>query len=299
MDRVSEMRTLVAVADAGSFSEAAKRLGLTPPTVTRSIAALEQRLGARLFVRTTRSVRATEAGAQFAEDARRLLAEMDLAQQAAAGPQGRAQGTLRVTAPVLFGEQYLMPVVREFLDLHPELAARVLLLDRVTNLVEEGLDLALRIGPSQDSGLEVVDVGEVRRMVVASPGYLETFGRPERPQDLARHRIVVSVGASESLDWHFGEGERNQAVRVAPVLSVSTLRAAIGEAQAGWALTRVLSYQVRSDLAEGRLVPVLEAFEPPPVPVCLVFPRSRIPSARLMAFVELASQRLAAALAPP
>jgi DNA-binding transcriptional LysR family regulator len=298
MDRLSEMRTLVAVAEAGSFSEAAKRLGLTPPTVTRSIAALEQRLGARLFVRTTRSVRMTEAGAQFADDARRLLADIDLAQQAAAGRHGHARGSLRITAPVLFGEQYMMPVLREFLDRHPEVNASVLLLDRVTNLVEEGLDLALRIGSMQDTGLEVIEVGQVRRMVVASPAYLRTHGLPERPQDLAQHRIAVSVGASASLDWSFGDDAHAQSVRVAPVLSVSTLRAAIGEAQAGWAMTRVLSYQVRDDLAAGRLQAVLEAFEPPPLPVCLVFPRSRIPSARLMAFVELASERLSAALRP-
>jgi DNA-binding transcriptional LysR family regulator len=296
MDRLSEMRTLVAVADAGSFSEAAKRLGLTPPTVTRSIAALEQRLGARLFVRTTRSVRLTDAGAQFADDARRLLAEIDLAQQTAAGLHGRARGTLRITASVLFGEQYVMPVLREFLDLHPEVNASVLLLDRITNLVEEGLDLAVRIGPSQDSGLEVIEVGQVRRMVVASPAYLQAHGCPEQPQDLARHRIAVSVGASASLDWSFGDGDRPQNVRVAPTLSVSTLRAAIGEAQAGRMLTRVLSYQVLDDLAAGRLQAVMEDIEPPPLPVCLVFPRSRIPSARLMAFVELASERLGAAL---
>ena len=296
MDRISEMRTLVAVAEAGSFSDAAKRLGLTPPTVTRTIAALEQRLGARLFVRTTRSVRMTEAGAQFADDARRLLADIDLAQQVAAGPQGHARGALRITAPVLFGEQYLMPVVREFLNEHPEVTANVLLVDRVTNLVEEGLDVALRIGVSHDAGMEVVEVGQVRRMVVAAPGYLARHGVPEAPRDLAHHRIVVSVGANANLDWAFGTGERHQSVRIAPAVTVSTLRAAIGEAQAGWAMTRVLSYQVRDDIAAGRLQAVLVDHEPPPLPVCLVFPRSRIPSARLMAFVELASERLGAAL---
>ena len=298
MDRISEMRTLVAVAEAGSFSEAAKRLGLSPPTVTRTIAALEQRLGALLFVRTTRSVRMTDAGAQFADDARRLLADIDQAQQVAAGQHGHARGTLRITAPVLFGEQYVMPVLREFLDLHPEVTANVLLVDRVTNLVEEGLDLALRIGPQHDAGLEVVEVGQVRRMVVAAPAYLQRHGIPEAPRDLAHHRIVVSVGASASLDWTFGDGERRQGVRITPAVSVSTLRAAIGEAQAGWAMTRVLSYQVRDDIAAGRLQAVLEDLEPPPLPVCLVFPRSRIPSARVMGFVELAAERLGAALRP-
>lgn len=296
MDRLSEMRTLVAVADAGNFTEAARRLGLTPPTVTRNIAALEQRLGTRLFVRTTRSVRMTDAGMRFAEDARRLLAEFDLAGQIAAGRHGHPRGVLRITAPVLFGEQYVMPVLREFLDLHPEVTASVLLLDRVTHLVEEGLDLALRIGPVDDAGMEIVELGEVRRMVVAAPAYLQRHGEPRQPQALAEHRVVVSVGASASLDWTFDEDGQERTVRIAPAVSVSTLRAAIGEACAGWALTRVLSYQVREELADGRLQPVLEAFEPPPLPVRLVFPRSRIPSARLMAFVELATRRLGAAL---
>lgn len=296
MDRLSEMRTLVAVADAGNFTEAARRLGLTPPTVTRNIAALEQRLGTRLFVRTTRSVRMTDAGMRFAEDARRLLAEFDLAGQIAAGRHGHPRGVLRITAPVLFGEQYVMPVLREFLDLHPEVTASVLLLDRVTHLVEEGLDLALRIGPVDDAGMEIVELGEVRRMVVAAPAYLQRWGEPRQPQALAEHRVVVSVGASASLDWTFDEDGQERSVRIAPAVSVSTLRAAIGEACAGWALTRVLSYQVREELADGRLQPVLEAFEPPPLPVRLVFPRSRIPSARLMAFVELATRRLGAAL---
>lgn len=296
MDRIAEMRTLIAVADAGSFSEAAKRLGLTPPTITRSIGAMEQRIGVRLFVRTTRSVRLTDAGAQLAEDARRLLDEIDLAQQVAAGQHGRARGTLRLTAPVLFGEQYVMPILREFLDLNPDVGASVMLVDRVTNLVEEGLDLAVRIGAAHDAAMEVIEVGHVRRMVVASPDYLQAHGRPEHPRDLARHRIAVSVGASANLDWTFGEGDHSQAIHVAPTLSVSTLRAAIGEAQAGRMLTRVLSYQVLDDLATHRLHAVLEAFEPPPLPVCLVFPRSRIPSARVMAFVELATERLGAAL---
>lgn len=296
MDRLSEMRTLVAVADAGNFSEAAKRLGLTPPTVTRNIAALEQRLGTRLFVRTTRSVRMTDAGVRFAEDARRLLTDIDLAGQIAAGRHGQARGVLRMTAPVLFGEQYLMPVLRTFLDRHPEVSASVLLLDRITHLVEEGLDLALRIGPVEEAGMEVVELGEVRRMVVAAPAYLQRAGTPRHPQDLVEHRIAVSVGASASLDWDFIEEGRACSVRVSLALSVSTLRAAIGEAQAGWAVTRVLSYQVRDELADGRLQAVLAAFEPPPLPVRLVFPRSRIPSARLMAFVDLATRQLGEAL---
>lgn len=299
MDRLSEMRVLVAVADAGSFSEAAQRLGLSPPTITRSIAALERRLGARLVARTTRSLRLTDAGARFAEDARRLLAEIDLAEQSAAGRHARARGALRLTAPVLFGEMHLMPVVREFLDAHPEVSIRVLLLDRLVNLVEEGLDLALRIDGQEDTGLETIELGRVRRMIVASPAYVREHGRPERPQDLHHHRIAMSIGHNASRDWTFGAGDGGAAavaVRVDPVLTVSTLRAAIGAAREGWALTRVLSYQVREDLTAGRLVPLLEEHEPPTLPVSLAYPPSRRPSARLMAFVDLASERIAATL---
>jgi DNA-binding transcriptional LysR family regulator len=296
MDRIAEMRTLVAVADAASFSEAAQRLGLSPPTVTRSIAALERRLGARLVARTTRSLRLTEAGLQFVEDARRALGEIEAAEQSAAGRHARARGTLRLTAPVLFGEIHLLPLLRVFLDQYPEVQAEALLLDRVVNLVEEGLDVALRIGGEDDSGLETVPLGSVRRMLLAAPAYLQQHGTPQTPQDLGHHRIAMSVGASASRTWFFGAEANATSVRIDPVLTVSSLRAAIDAARAGWALTRALSYQVQEDLADGRLLPVLEAYEPPPLPVRLVYPASRRPSARLMAFVELASERIAAAL---
>lgn len=296
MDRIAEMRTLVAVADAASFSEAAQRLGLSPPTVTRSIAALERRLGARLVARTTRSLRLTEAGLQFVEDARRALGEIEAAEQSAAGRHARARGTLRLTAPVLFGEIHLLPLLRAFLDQYPEVQAEALLLDRVVNLVEEGLDVALRIGGEDDSGLESVPLGSVRRMLLAAPVYLQQHGTPQTPQDLGHHRIAMSVGASASRIWFFGAEANATSVRIDPVLAVSSLRAAIDAARAGWALTRALSYQVQEDLADGSLLPVLEAYEPPPLPVRLVYPASRRPSARLMAFVELASERIAAAL---
>lgn len=296
MDRIAEMRTLVAVADAASFSEAAQRLGLSPPTVTRSIAALERRLGARLVARTTRSLRLTEAGLQFVEDARRALGEIEAAEQSAAGRHARARGTLRLTAPVLFGEIHLLPLLRAFLDHYPEVQAEALLLDRVVNLVEEGLDVALRIGGDDDSGLESVPLGSVRRMLLAAPAYLQQHGTPQTPQDLGHHRIAMSVGASASRTWFFGGEANATSVRIDPVLAVSSLRAAIDAARAGWALTRALSYQVQEDLADGSLLPVLEAYEPPPLPVRLVYPASRRPSARLMAFVELASERIAAAL---
>ena len=298
MDRILEMTTFVAVAEAQSFSAAAKKLGLSPPTVTRTVSALEERIGARLLTRTTRSVRLTEPGLRFLDDARRILHEISEAEQVAAGSRVIARGALRMTAPVLFGEMFVLPVMREFLSAHPQVVAQVMLLDRVINIVEEGIDIALRIGRFDDSGLQSIELGSVRRMVVASPAYLVAHGTPQSPADLHSHRIVMSVGSNASHDWRFGDGVATSSVRVAPALSVSTLRAAIDSARAGWAITRVLSYQVQEALRDGQLQGVLEAFEPAPLPVCLVFPPSRRPSAKLMAFIDLASERLTAALAP-
>lgn len=297
MDRILEMTAFVAVAEAQSFSAAAKKLGLSPPTITRTVSALEERLGAPLLVRTTRSVRLTDAGRHFLDDARRILGDIAEAEQAAAGARVVARGALRMTAPVLFGEMFVLPLLREFLSLHPQLTAQLVMLDRVVNIVEEGIDIALRIGRFDDSGLQSIELGSVRRMLVASPGYLAAHGTPHQLADLRQHRLTMSAGHSASQEWNFGTGATSTSVHVDPTLTVSTLRAAIDSAREGWSITRVLSYQVRDDLRAGRLAGVLEALEPPPLPVCLVFPQSRRPSARLMAFIDLASERLSAVLA--
>lgn len=297
MDRILEMTAFVAVAEGHSFSAAAKKLGLSPPTITRTVSALEDRLGAPLLVRTTRSVRLTDAGRQFLEDSRRILAEIVEAEQAAAGAQVVARGALRMTAPVLFGEMFVLPLLREFLSLHPQLTAQLIMLDRVVNIVEEGIDIALRIGRFDDSGLQSIELGSVRRMLVASPGYLAAHGTPRQLADLRLHRLTMSAGHSASHEWNFGTGAAATSVHVEPTLTVSTLRAAIDSAREGWSITRVLSYQVHDDLRAGRLAGVLEELEPPPLPVCLVFPQSRRPSARLMAFIDLATERLTAVLA--
>ncbi len=298
MDRIAEMNAFVAVADAESFSAAATKLGLSPPTVTRAVAALELRLGARLLTRTTRSVRVTEAGRRFRDDARRILDAIAEAEQSAAGARVVARGRLGVTAPVLFGEMFVQPVLREFLSRHPRLTAQLMLQDRVVNLVEEGIDVALRIGQVDDAGLQSVELGSVRRMVLAAPSYLAAAGTPRHPTELAHHRLAMSVGSNAAMEWRFGSGPTAITVPVEPVLTASTLRPAIDAAREGWALTRALSYQVSDDLRSGRLVSVMEEHEPPRLPVCLVFPQSRRPSAKLMAFVDLASERLRAALAP-
>lgn len=297
MDRILEMTAFVSVAEAESFSSGAKTLGLSASTVTRSIAALEARLGARLLLRTTRAVRLTDAGRQFLDDAKRLLREIEDADQSVGNAAGRARGELRITAPILFGEMHLLPVLREFLDLYPDVRARLLLLDRVINIIEEGIDLALRIGRFDDSSLSSIELGSVRRVLVASPDYLARHGAPAHPRELDRHRIAQSTGHSASREWLFRENDQTLSVHIEPTLTVSSLRATIDCAREGWSLARVLSYQVRDELERGALVGVLEDFEPAALPVCLVFPPSRRPSATLMHFVELASQRLQPILA--
>lgn len=297
MDRILEMRAFVAVAAAESFSAGAKTLGLSASTVTRSVAALEARLGARLLLRTTRSVRLTDAGRQFHDDAKRLLHDIEEADQVVGNAAGRARGALRITAPILFGEMHLAPVLREFLDLYPDVHARLMLVDRVINIVEEGIDLALRIGRFDDSSLSSMELGCVRRMLVASPDYLARHGAPAHPSELGHHRIAQSIGNNASREWSFLEQGRPLSTTITPALTVSSLRATIECARHGWSLARVLSYQVRDELERGTLLGVLCAYEPAPLPVCLVFPPSRRPSATLMHFVDLASQRLSAILA--
>lgn len=297
MDRIFEMRAFVAVAEVASFSAGARQLGLSASTVTRSVAALETRLGARLLLRTTRSVRLTDAGQHFLDDAKRLLRNIEDSDLAIGNAAGRAQGALRITAPILFGEMHLAPVLRDFLDLYPDVNARLLLLDRVINIVEEGIDLALRIGRFDDSNLVAIELGHVRRMLVASPDYLARHAAPAHPNQLGCHRIAQSIGSNASREWRFLDQGRPISTTVAPALTVNSLRATIDCALQGWGLARVLSYQVREALACGALEGVLCAFEPAPLPVCLVFPPSRRPSATLMHFVELASARLRAILA--
>ncbi len=293
MDRWQAMRIFTEVAGAGSFAAAGRRLGLSPPAVTRAVAALEEAIGTRLLVRTTRLVRLTEAGGRAFEDSRRILADIAEAEAAAAGAHATPTGTLRITASVLFGEIYVLPILTEFLDRHPAVDVSGLFLDRVVNIVEEGIDVAVRIGHLQDSGLVAIRVGTVRRVVCGAPAYFARHGIPAGPGDLARHRIIAPTGASASLDWRFGPGPP-RSVTVQPRLSCNTNAAAIAAALAGWGVTRLLSYQVAGLLAEGRLQRVLAEFEEDPLPIHVVHAEGRRAAARVRSFVDLAVERLRA-----
>ncbi len=294
MDRLESLRIFVAVAEQAGFAAAARRLGLSPPAVTRAVAALESRLGTRLLHRTTRIVRPTEAGQRFLVDARRILAELEEAEAAAAGAQSDPGGTLAVTAPVLFGRLHMAPLVFAFRRALPQVSVRLQLLDRVVDLIEEGQDVALRIAQLPDSSLSAVRVGALSQVVVAAPAYLARRGRPQVPEDLERHDAIVFAREGVPRDWAFGLGAGRRTVRPPAPLIVNTADVAVAAAVDGQGLTRVLSYQAAGALAEGRLEIVLADHQTPPVPVHLVHPEGRRASARLRAFLDFAVPRLRA-----
>jgi DNA-binding transcriptional LysR family regulator len=268
MDRLDELTIFVAIIESGSLVSASRRLRRSPPAVTRALSALEDRIGLRLVERTTRRLAPTEAGSALAERARVILADYDEALSGAAEAQVR--GVLRITAPVQFGRRHVAPIVSAFLNEYPEVQVELSLNDRNLDLIEEGLDLAVRIGPLADSSLVVRQVGSVRRVVVASPAYLARRGVPRTPSDLARHDTIFGMARSASREWRFGPSQRGPLVRLAPRLLVDDVEALLQAARAGRGIARVLSYQVWDEVASGSLVRLLGDFEPEPLPVQLV-----------------------------
>jgi len=292
MDRLQAMTTFVAVVDSGGFASAARKLNLSPPVVTRAVAELEQRLGLRLLTRTTRVVRVTDAGARFAEDCRRILADIDEAETTATGTHTTPRGTLTLTAPVLFGQLYVTPVLVSYLQQFPDVDAQCLFLDRVVNVVEEGIDVAVRSGELPDSSLQAVRVGRVRRVLVASPAYLQAHGVPRRPEDLAGHTIASAAGVNPVSEWRFNDAGKTLVQRLQPRLRTTTNDSAIAATLAGLGITRLLSYQVASHVRTGALQVVLEEFEAAPLPVHVVHHEGRRATQKVRAFVDLAVERL-------
>ncbi len=295
MDRLHAMQVFVAVVDAQGFAGAARRLQLSPPAVTRAIHELESHLGLRLLTRTTRVVRVTEAGARHVEDCRRILAEIAEADASVTGLHTQPRGQLVLTAPALFGAMYVTPVVCEYLRRYPEVNASCLFLDRVVNMVDEGVDVAVRIGELPDSSLQAVRVGSVRRLICATPAYLAEHGTPQTPGDLAAHRIVSSSGIQPAPEWRLVHQGAARLFKLQPRLMTTTNDAAIAAALGGFGLTRVLSYQVAEHLRAGQLVTVLAESEPPPWPVQVVHREGKHATQRVRAFLDLAIERLRAA----
>lgn len=290
MDHLDTLRTFTAVADAGGFAAAARRLGCSPPAVTRAIAALEHRLGVVLLLRSTRSVRLTDTGERFLLDCRRILADLDEAQAAATGVQTEARGLLAITASQMFGRLHVAPIALDFLREQPQLQLCTLFVDRLVHLLDEAIDVAVRIAHLPDSGLTALPVGQLRHLVVASPDYIARQGAPQHPAELAAHRAIgFSFDGLVPAPWRFRDG-----IVAQPQIGwiANTSEVGIAAAEAGQGLTRCLAYQAAEGLKAGRLRVLLADHELPPVPVHIVYPAGRSAPAKVRAFVEFAKTRL-------
>lgn len=292
MDRLDELEVFVAILDAASLSGAARRLGRSAPAVTRALAALEARMGVRLVERTTRRLAATEAGARLGDSARRVLA--DYAQAVSQPDDGPLRGKLRITAPLVFGRRHVAPIVIDFLDAHPQLAIELVFNDRNIDLIEHGVDLAVRIGALPDTSMVARRVGAVRRLTVASPAYLARRAAPATPQELAGHDIVFSSATTQLTEWTFRAEGRELTVKCEPRLIVNEIDTLLMALAAGRGIGRALSYQAADLLATGALVRILTAYEPPPSPVQLVMASGRYVPPRLRACVDYLYGRLSA-----
>jgi len=295
VNRLAAINVFVAIADSGSLSAAARHLGMPLTTVSRQLSALEEQVGVRLVTRTTRQLALTEAGRLYLDSSRRILAEFEAVELRLAGEQAAPQGELALTAPVLFGRLHVLPIVTEFLGAFPRVTARMLLLDRVVDLVEEGLDIGVRIGNLPDSSMRAVRVGAIRFVGCASPSYLAERGAPATPRELDGHDCISFSALAHAEHWSFA-GLKPCRVTVKPRLVVNSADAAIEAAKAGLGITRVLSYQAAASFADGSLRLILEAFEPGPIPVSLLHREDRLPQAKVQSFVGFAVPRLRARL---
>jgi DNA-binding transcriptional LysR family regulator len=292
MGRLEAFGMFVGVADHGGFAAAARALNVSPPAVTRGIAALESHLGVMLFHRSTRAVSLTDEGVRLLERVRPLLAELADAERQARGARAEPSGQLYVTAPVAFGRLHVLPVVTELLDRHPGLDIRMMLIDRNVRIVEEGIDVAVRIGELTDSSLKAIRIGAVRQAIVASPAYLARHGAPDRPEALAGHNIIATTGPRAADQWRFGERGGTR-VTVKPRLLLNTVDSTIAAAEAGAGIANLLSYQAVEGLAAGRLIEILRPDAPARIPVHLLFEASRGKSPATRAFLDAMSGRAA------
>ena len=298
MDRIDAMRAFVTSVDRGSLASAARFLGQSPATVTRAIAQIENRLGTRLLQRSTRALHLTQFGESYLATCRDVLSALDVAERGAALEQEQPSGLLTITAPLRFGQLHVRPVLDTFLDANQAVQARLLLLDRTVNLVEEGIDAAIRIAHLPDSTLVAMRLGDVRRVLCAAPAYLTRHGIPAAPAALREHACIMERDGAEMETWRFASspGGRLLPVPIRPRLVVNAASAAVDSAAAGYGITRVMSYQAAAAVAAGKLVILLEGHEPPPIPVHLVLPYGRSRTAKQRVFAEYAAPRLRDAL---
>ena len=297
MDRLDAMATLIAAVDGGSLSAASRKLGMPLATVSRKVSDLEARLRTQLVVRTSRRLALTEAGRAYVEASRRILDEVDEAERAATGEYRAPRGHLTITAPVMFGRLHVAPVLLDFLRAYPEITARLVLADQVVNLVDDHVDVAIRVGRLADSAMLATRLGAVGWVTCASPRYLDSRGEPRTPAELVDHDCVMFEGLYANNLWSFGGDRPAISIPIRPHLAVNSADAAIAAAIAAAGITRVLSYQVAAALAAGTLRLVLRAFEPAPLPVHLLYAGQSLAPLKLRAFLEFAGPRLRASLA--
>ncbi len=292
MNKLNAMATFVCIVDKGSLTAAADALDTSLPSVVRTLAALERELGVRLLNRTTRRLHLTDEGAQYLDHCRTILAAMQDFELGLTSSQAQLRGRLSVTASVLFGRRYVAPIVAGFLRRYPDVTANLLFVDRVVSIIEEGIDVAVRIGHLRDSSLVAIRVGAVRRVICASPQYLKRRGVPQKPADVATHACVRHTGLAPHSEWHFRVGRRNMAVPVNAVMTCNEIDSALSACTEGVGLGMFLSYQVAPGRKSGSLKYVLEAFETDPAPVHVVYPHAKLMSPRVRAFVDECVEKL-------
>lgn len=292
MDKLDAMKVFVEVARQKSFVGASTSLNLSAPAVTRYIAFLENLLGIKLFNRTTRHVSLTEPGAQYLNDSKRIIEEIKEAEEAVSGIYTEPKGTLTITAPVLFGEQYILPIVIDFLSQNKNVEVKVLFSDNITSLIEEGLDIAIRIGHLKDSSLYASQLGVMRRIVCGSPEYFAQNAKPISPADLSEHNIIFPTTFESSPVWHFVNKGKKEFVKLKPRLCCNQNSAALKAAIQGFGLTRLMSYQVGEELAKGTLESVLTCYEEAPLPINIIHMEGRRVNAKVRAFLDLAKLHL-------
>ncbi|SEI43448.1 LysR family transcriptional regulator [Pseudomonas sp. NFR16] len=286
MDRLAAMETFVSVLESGSFSAAARRLNLGQPAVSKTIAQLEERLGVRLLLRSTRGLTPTEAGTAYYERAKRAIEEAHEAELAARGAGSGLQGTLRVCAAVTFARLHVLPHLGKFLEAHPELSIDIVLDDRTVNLVEEGIDVALRMGNLADSNLIARKIGECQRLVLATPAYVLAHGEPCNPTDLAQHLAVIYAQAGGGEHWAFKQGSKVQSVTVSGRVRVSAAEGVRAAVLGGLGVALTSQWMFADELARGDVVPLLQDWQLPPLDLWAVFPTGRLASAKARAFVD-------------
>jgi DNA-binding transcriptional LysR family regulator len=296
MDRFDAMATLLAAVDGGSLSAASRALGMPLATVSRKVSELEAHLRTQLVVRTSRRLSLTEAGRAYVAASRRILDELEEAERAAAGEYRAPRGHLTITAPIMFGRLHVEPVVLEFLLAYPEISARLVLADHIVNLIDDHVDVAIRVGNLPDSSMMATRMGAVGWVTCASPAYLEARGEPETPEALGLHDCVMFEGLYSNNFWAFGRGQQARFAPIRPRFAVNSADAAIAAAVAAAGITRVLSYQVRAPVAAGALRLILRPFEPEPLPVHLVHAGHSLLPLKLRAFLDFAAPRLKASL---